>query len=468
MPRFIKRKQVEIENTQAPKGSYGVEDNRVNMRQGDKLELSLDKISVLLDGRNIIQLDQIWAESDKIPVTASVVPNITKYIFELELPGLSGQTHSYKSDDLKNIIPDTFGDKTSYQYIVKKQNGDIIDMEAVGGYVDPSTGILTFVNGNPVGVSHVYPPTITCYQYIGKTAVDTGLGGVNTNISGGISSSQWQDAVIDFTNTLALSPSVGNRYIYKGATTSGSIVDSNGDLDTGIISFDDIIQWSEGESTSGTNALVGEAWFLYTPTNGTFTSITNDSNTIYHWTSLNSWKSYQNEKTFPVELIMNAQDTFIYSGTSGFAHLISDTQLPDSSTPNTDWSLFVNGVKILDELYDFVTLTATTGATWNSGASLPDNQLEFNGVYTVNKGDLVRIVVGSDIYWRTVTFINGDIIVYSGSNITGIAAANLYTTSIVSGNYPVEDARLLLREGLTYDIESSDDLSLLYFKLPED
>lgn len=471
MPRLIRRKQIEIENTEAPKGSYGVEDNKVNIKENDKLELSFDKISVLLDGKDIIQLDQIWAESDKIPVVASEIAGVVTQIIDLELPGLSGKTHSYKNMALKNIIPETFGDKTSYQYIVKKQNGDIINLKDVGGYLDPGTGILTFVNGNPSGVSHVYPPTITCYQYIGKTAVDTGLGGVDTIISGSISSSQWQDAVIDFTNSLSISPNIGDRYIYKGASTSGSIVNDNGDLDTGNILFDDIIQYSEGESTSGTNFIVGNGWRTYTPTSGTFTSITNDFNTIYYWTSINSWKSYQNEKTFPTELIMEAQNTYINSGTQGYAHLLSNTQLQNNATPNTDWSLFVNGVKILDELYDFVELTETSAATWNSGASLSNNELEFNGSYTVNEGDLVRIEDNSsNIIWRTVVSINVDIITYSGDDIpeATINDANLYTTSIVAGNYPIENSRILLKNGLTYDIESSDELSLLYFKLPQD
>jgi len=461
MPRFIKRKQLDLKNKQAPKKSYGVQDNIVNIRKDDQLELSFDKIAVLLDGKNIIELDQIWVESRLIPDVAIEIPGLIKYIDNLTLVGISGYPSIYKNDSLKNIIPETFGDKISYKYIIKDVNNNIIDLKLTSGYVDPLSGILTFVNGNPIGISHNNPPKISCYQYIGKTALDTGIGGGNS--SNIINDIQWQNAVIDFIDILPSLPIIGDRYIYSGTISiTGPIITNNGDVINGTINIDDIIEWGEG--SAGTNGIATKGWGVYKPTDGTFTSVTADSNTIYFWTLLNKWKSYQNEKTFPVEQELIPQDTFIKD--VSYPHIISDTNILYNATPNTDWNLFINGVKINDSLYDFVFVNEIN-AIYNSTSGLSMNEIEFNGSYSLNLGDLVKITSNSNIIWRTVIDINGDKITYSGDVISIIDDANLYDYTTVIGNFPIKNSKILLKDGLTYDIESGnlcDNLSIHYVK----
>ena len=473
MPRFIKRKQIELKINDAPKQGYGVEDNKANLTEKDQLELALDKLAVLLDGRSIVELDQIWVESKLIPTTASITPGIVGQEIDVTLPGLTGENNSYRSVNLDNIIPEYFGDKISYQYVVKKSNGNVINLKIDHGYIDPLSGTLTFVNGNPSGVSHSLPPTISCYRYIGKTAEDTGIGGGGTG-SGGTTSSQWQDSVINFTVNLPINPIIGDRYIFDGVASTSTNIIVNDQIVTGSVDVDDIITWTEVDagtnSTSGTNAIL-EAWSIYNPDRGTFTSIDDLDNKIYYYRPVERWAEYRDERTYPIEIDLDAQYTYVNSGTHGFSHVLSDTQILEEATMNTDFNLYINGVKIKDDLYDFVDIVLNSNATYNSTSGLAANELSFNGLFTVNKGDLVKIVdISSNDLWRVVTKIVGNIITYSGPDESTINDAELYTYSIVIGNYPKLNSMILLKEGLTYDVEGGvlcDHLTFNYVKPTE-
>lgn len=470
MPRFIKRKQIELKINDAPKEGYGVDINKANLSEKDQLELALDKLAVLLDGRNIVELDQIWVESKSIPATATLVVGIVGQVVDVILPGLIGVDNSYKSVNLVNIIPEYFGDKISYQYVVKNSVGGVIDLKAVHGYIDPLSGTLTFINGNPPDVSHILPPSITCYRYIGRTAEDTGIGGGGGG-STGTTSSQWQDSVIDFTEFIPGAPILGDRYIFDGTSgiTTDIIVDE--EIVSGNINIDDIITWvdvSAGtNSTAGTNSLL-EAWAVYTPKNGTFTSIDNFGNKIYYWTSINKWGEYKDERTYPIEIELDPQYTYVNSGTYGFSHILSDTSIIEEATMNTDFNLHINGVKISDDVYDFVETTLNASAVYNSTSGAGSNEIGFSGVFTANKGDLIKVEdTLSNIIWRTVTAVNGNILTYSGDSIILINDAEVYIYSIVIGNYPKLNSIVMLNSGLSYDVEGGtmcDHLTFNYVK----
>lgn len=470
MPRFIKRKQLDLKINDAPKNGYGVEFNKANLSEKDQLELALDKLAVLLDGRSIIELDQIWVEASSIPITATNTPGIVEQVIDVTLPGLQAEPNSYKSVNLNNIVPEYFGDKISYRYIIKNSIGTIIDLKTNHGYVDPLSGTLTFVNGNPVGVSHNQPPSITCYRYIGRTAEDTGIGGGSGSISN--SQSQWQNSVIDFTTNLPINPLLGDRYIFDGTNAISTDIIIDNQIVTGTINIDDIITWSElvggTNSTAGTNSIVSEAWEKFIPEKGTFTSIDNLNNKIYYYRTGFSWQEYKDERTYPIEIELEPQFTYVNNGTYGFSHILSDDQILEEATLNTDFNLYINGVKIPDTSYDFVNVTLNSNAIYNTTSGLSLNEIYFTGSFTANKGDLIRIVnTSSSIIWRTVINVDTNILTYSGTNIINIDNAELYTYSIVIGNFPKHNSRIILKEGLTYDVEAGlypDHLTFNYVK----
>lgn len=464
MPRLIKRKQLKID-LQEPinEVSYGLSENRVNIQKGDKMELAFDKIATYLDTRSFVELKQIWTQSDIIPNVAQPIIGIIEEVINLQLNVVDGKPNQFSHPDLYNVIPEFFGDGQSYRYTVTTNNNDTIDLRSLHGYLDPTTGTLSFLNGNPTGVSNFSPPRISCFKYIGNTGEDGNFGNGNSN--GGIFTSDmlgdWQDSVIDFIQVLPTNPTIGDRFIYNGTNTIQTCVLIGDEIKSGNIIPDDIITYMSIENstsgtsnTSGTSICGNEGWFPYKPNNGSFTSIQNFDNTIYNWSISNRWKQYRDERTYPVELDMKPQDTFIIN--SGYSHIISSDSIIEDGTPNTDYNLFLNGIKIQDHLYDFINLNKRS-LIYDSVSS---NGIEFIGTDTPLNGDLIELMSTSGSIWRTVTdvvissTISGAFtITYSGDQVS-FNDVFINSISIVGGNYPRTGSYILLKDNIDYDIET--------------
>src|SRR5690606_3037892 len=72
------------------------------------------------------------------------------------------------SDELYDIIPFNYGDGT-YNYQLFLNNGTTpIPLGANNWFLDPVSGVLTFFDGLPSGVTESLPPKLTAYVYKGR------------------------------------------------------------------------------------------------------------------------------------------------------------------------------------------------------------------------------------------------------------------------------------------------------------
>jgi hypothetical protein len=161
-----------------------------------------------ISARPLVFSNQIWAEVDKIPITApslaaGEISGPIKYVENaLMVPvdeGLAGQLALLSKDcfhleDLKNSVPLNFGVGGTYIYTITyqdpdnpgtpliKSNGDPQTLAfGVGDwFVDNGSGILQFYGGMPQGISRDNPPFISYYKYVGKSG---GGGGASITIS---------------------------------------------------------------------------------------------------------------------------------------------------------------------------------------------------------------------------------------------------------------------------------------------
>jgi len=129
-------------------------------------------------GRPIVLLDQLWAESDKIPTTAPTLGDgetsgVVKKYARLSLSAIPGVSNAFYNANLKNCIPFNFGDG-SYNYVLEDANNNAISFGEYNWIIDPGSGVLTFygTGGAPaVPTGKTMPPKVTFFQYVGATGM---------------------------------------------------------------------------------------------------------------------------------------------------------------------------------------------------------------------------------------------------------------------------------------------------------
>lgn len=414
-------------------------------------------------GRSFVDLGQIWVQSDLIPSTAAVVPNVVAQITNLQLTNIPGSA-SFTHASLKNVIPFNYGDGSSYAYTIKQNDGSTVIPPGINDwFLDTETGVLTFFLNDtsstgdsgtlPTGVTTGSGPYITCYKYIGKTALDTGLSGGGGSSS--ISMGEWQDSVNSLITTLPGSPVDGDRYIWNATSgTSASIINiSTSVVTTGTINPYDIIEWYA--ASSGT-----AGWTHTAASMGMFTSVDTLSNSVYFFNTTTKWTKYEGEKTYPTELDLVAQDTFAMA--TGYDHVISDTTIAYDGTPSTDANFFVNGVKLKDTQFSLVALTSKA----LSYSSSTTTDVTFASISGVANGDPIKLTTGSGVVWRVVTGSSVNTVTFSGTAVSGITTAQVYTKSSTHTT-PLVGDYILINDVIGYDIEGgvgSDELCFDYVR----
>ena len=140
----------------------------------------------------------IWSEAHLIPdsgighITGSVNPGdftasgVVKYYSASGFTAVAGADAGY-SAGIKDWIPFNFGDGTTYNYVLLKNNGDrLFPGDAANNWTfDTEAGVLIFHDGNPSGVSSTTPPSMSAYVYIGNKLSD-GIGDSTTSITGSL------------------------------------------------------------------------------------------------------------------------------------------------------------------------------------------------------------------------------------------------------------------------------------------
>ena len=117
----------------------------------------------------------VWIDAPSIPNTApgtSGIAGVVNYVGNLTLVGTPVYPHSFTHPSLYNVIPFNFGDG-SYNYSLQTQGGTPIPFGTGDWLLDTESGVLTFYNGLPSGVSSSVPPVLSFYQYAG--AQNTGV-----------------------------------------------------------------------------------------------------------------------------------------------------------------------------------------------------------------------------------------------------------------------------------------------------
>lgn len=119
------------------------------------------------NARPFVSKDQVWAESDLIPLIApSDSAGVVERILERPLAAIPGASASFAASgsDLSDVIPFNWGDGTSYNYHVKDASGSVIPFGQGDWFLDVETGVLTFFGALPANM----PPSLSCWRYVGK------------------------------------------------------------------------------------------------------------------------------------------------------------------------------------------------------------------------------------------------------------------------------------------------------------
>lgn len=396
-----------------------------------------------------VLLSQIFAESNLIPQTASVVPNVVSFINKLQLINVPGSL-AFTHPTLKNVIPfdyDVSGG--SYAYTIYASDAQTIIPPGENDWYLDSNGILTFFTGLPSGVSTGAGegPFISCYIYVGKTLDQINLGSSSTMIN----TSQWQNSVISLVETLPSNNSYLDRYIFNSTSSVvAPIYNSVQDIVTsGTILPNSIVEWHITENSTGGIGGLGTTagWYNIPATNGMFTSVDSDSNNIYFYNPSIGWSKYSGEKTYPTDLQLIPQDTFTQASDE-YPHIISNTTIALAGTPNTEFYLYVNGIKINENDFALVPLTSRSLTYVSSGT----NSVSFTNVNATSSGD--ALLINSNI-WRIVDTIVSDTIYFQGTSIPSIVNAQVYSIG-ASHLFPQIGDYIIINPSLGYDIEGVD------------
>jgi len=438
-----------------------------------------------ISGRSFVDLKQIWIDSDKIPDIAQNVLNVVNHLSVVQLTPIAGFPLSYWFNELKQIIPFNYGDGISYNYILQTSAGDPVFAGTNEWYLDPDTGVLTFLDGNPPGVDENNPPFISCYEYIGLTGDDTGW---NSGGSGGSnigSTGEWQDSILGFSNSLEITGTSGQlfdiykdinltklvaqlpvtdkfRIIHIGNTVSNiPIYDIDTDTTTsGDVSNNDILTYWDATTNNTDN----EGWIIFKPTIGTFTSIDYDLTSIIRFSN-NTWIIQGFEKTISNEIKLVPETNI--SDINNW-QILTNTKLPViPSVIATE--LHINNIKTIDiepyRAYAFGTTTTTdVSGTIVNGTT---NSFEMTVPGSFHVGQPLLITAPAHGYVNII-LINANTVIISSNVSTNITGVSILDTINIADNVldAIEDANNNLNDVIMfwnsinagYYIESDDTL----------
>ena len=162
----------------------------------------------------------VWSEAHLIPnsgigdPTGSVVAGgnvevgVVKYYKSISFTAIAGTPNGAGySLGIKDWIPFNFGDGFTYNYVLTKNDGTVLNPgdDANNWTFDTEAGVLIFHDGNPSGVSAAAPPKISAYAYTGKK-LNEGLNNQNITATGDISASGHISASGNLFASLSLAP----------------------------------------------------------------------------------------------------------------------------------------------------------------------------------------------------------------------------------------------------------------------
>ena len=207
---------------------------------------------------NVIN-NYIWLQSDEIPNTATT-SSVTQFI-SVTMSYISGSNGAFydPTGTLTDIIPFGYGDGSSYNYQIFRNNGiTTISSGQSDWFFDNNSGILTFFSGtltsgtivddgpggsNQTLATDQLPPIAKVWKYVGKKGVIPNLNGLtysggtmSINIGAGLTLSNGQLTVSGSNGTYSTTDSAGRGLTKSGNTFSvlldgvlpGLTVSSNG------------------------------------------------------------------------------------------------------------------------------------------------------------------------------------------------------------------------------------------------
>jgi len=184
--------------------------------------------------------NNIWLQSDQIPNTATT-SSVTQFI-SVTMSYISGSNGAFydSTGTLVDIIPFGYGDGSSYNYQIFRNNGTTpISSGQSDWFFDNNSGILTFFSGTltagtildngPGGsgqtlATPALPPIAKVWKYVGKKGTIPNLNGLT--YSGGTMSINIGTGLTFSNGQLTISGSIG--------TYSGGLTFSNGTLTTTV------------------------------------------------------------------------------------------------------------------------------------------------------------------------------------------------------------------------------------------
>lgn len=142
----------------------------------------------------------VWLQSDELPNTAATVSGVLNLV-TATLSWINGTKGSYVNTNLKNAVPYSFGDGSSYRWMLYRNDGVTeITLGEGDWYFDNGSGVLNFMsavgnNGDVYNqngvliVSELTPPVMRVWKYVGKLGVTPQIGSGLTYSGGVLSSS---------------------------------------------------------------------------------------------------------------------------------------------------------------------------------------------------------------------------------------------------------------------------------------
>jgi hypothetical protein len=193
----------------------------------------------------------IWLQSDQIPSVAATVSGVTTFV-SVTMTYSSGTPGGFydSTNTLVDIIPFNYGNGTSYQYGIFRNDGTTpIALGECDWLLDPNSGVLTFYTGassgtviNPSTLATIaspsLPPVVKAWKYVGLKSVIPNLYGLT--YSGGTMSISpslfgtgltYSGGVVSTTITAVAGPGLtasGNTFSVRLQTNSGLTVSSSG------------------------------------------------------------------------------------------------------------------------------------------------------------------------------------------------------------------------------------------------
>ena len=209
----------------------------------------------------------VWSEAHLIPdrgigaITGSVIAGdftssgVVKYYSASGFGHIDGTTAGFSSS-VKDWIPFNFGDGTSYNYFLLKNDGSRISISDPSNWTfDTEAGVLIFHDGFPANVSETLPPSMSAYAYVGKKLSDGLTPSINITASNISASGIISADELIVNNFSPVSITTGN------ITSSGNI-SASGDITGGSFSFEGFTFIENATLTSSGSTIFGSGSIL--------------------------------------------------------------------------------------------------------------------------------------------------------------------------------------------------------------